>query len=58
MITCVWASSPVTMLPQARKAGVIIDTSLCFSSSTNLETIPVSMTYKLKLITIDLSKQQ
>lgn len=37
---CVWWSSPVTMLPMARNAGVITGTSLLLNNSTSLGTTP------------------
>mmetsp|Transcript_9647 Transcript_9647/g.25635 ORF Transcript_9647/g.25635 Transcript_9647/m.25635 type:complete len:220 (-) Transcript_9647:870-1529(-) len=43
-ITCVWGSSPVTMLPTARSAGVCTSGDVCSSSSTSRRHTPALIT--------------
>mmetsp|Transcript_9395 Transcript_9395/g.32692 ORF Transcript_9395/g.32692 Transcript_9395/m.32692 type:complete len:213 (+) Transcript_9395:258-896(+) len=44
MMICVWTSSPVTMLPTVRSAGMSTAGVVCSSSSTSLRHTPASMT--------------
>mmetsp|Transcript_14788 Transcript_14788/g.59211 ORF Transcript_14788/g.59211 Transcript_14788/m.59211 type:complete len:230 (+) Transcript_14788:227-916(+) len=44
MMICVWRSSPVTMLPTVRSAGVCTDGDGCMRSSTRRRHTPASMT--------------
>mmetsp|Transcript_2162 Transcript_2162/g.6388 ORF Transcript_2162/g.6388 Transcript_2162/m.6388 type:complete len:229 (+) Transcript_2162:322-1008(+) len=44
MMICVWRSSPVTMLPTVRSAGVWTDGLGCISSSTSRRQTPASIT--------------
>jgi len=44
MTTCVWRSSPVTMFPTERSAGVWTDVELCMSRSTSRLHTPDSIT--------------
>lgn len=44
MMTCVCTSSPVTMFPTDRRAGVWTEVEACMSSSTRRRGIPASIT--------------
>ena len=44
IMTCVCTSSPVTMLPTERRAGVWTEVEACMSSSTRRRGMPASMT--------------
>src|SRR5205809_3558779 len=44
IMTWVWTSSPVTMLPTDRRAGVCTEVDACISSSTRRRGMPASIT--------------